>query len=785
MAFARPFAYNPGSPISGTEQVGDLAIGIPTSGFTNSPQFWNGPDEELGYVIAAPLSANTQPTPVSVTWDPNYVGTGIVLSSGNTVATSGQIQSSVLGTRLVTSPNKVMFSIRVNQLINGQIGFGLQDMDLNSYVGSNDGKSIGFATNGDYLYFGGVQDSGLPTWGSVNDVVDVALDLNVGRIWIRVNGGNWNGDRNEDPASGTGSVGTGGLNNLYPAITPFPVNIQGQMTLLLDPIYSVPSGFNFLGETTSSVGFYRTETFDNTEFISLAEIVSNEYGDPQTFLTVLDASTWLTNNGFWNSYSDVVINGLTLQLDASNNTSYPGSGNIWYDLVSPQQNITLVNSPTFTPTLPSYFSFNGINQYGTGTGPVLSATTYTKSVWFYLNSYADNNLVSSETGGHFMYLAGTNKIYCGHTDWPSYGVFPSNFNFELNTWYYVALTFNTTDGMKLYVNGVLDSTYTANKSPLVGNLSTNVGVFGTGNLLNGRVGRVFCYNRSLSDAEVLQNYDGTKEPFIPVTPTPTPTNTITPTPSVTTTQTPSVTPTETNTPTPSVTTTQTNTPTPSVTPTETNTPTPSITASQTMTPTPSVTTSQTNTPTVTTTPTNTQTPTNTLTATPTNTATQTVTPTRTPTQTPTPTRPAYLYYRWQITQTKVTPPNANAVQVSEFVFQIGGVDQSMAGVTVTNPGGSNPSGETPSNLVDNNLTTKVVDLNFVSNGDVSNFIFQFSSARSFNGYRWATANDFDDRDPRSWTIAGSNNGTTWTTLSTVSNFTSTTARDTWQTPQTY
>jgi len=64
MATARPFAYNPGSLIPGTEQVGDLSIGFPTSGFTNNPQYWNGPDEELGYVIAAPVSGNTQPTPI-------------------------------------------------------------------------------------------------------------------------------------------------------------------------------------------------------------------------------------------------------------------------------------------------------------------------------------------------------------------------------------------------------------------------------------------------------------------------------------------------------------------------------------------------------------------------------------------------------------------------------------------------------------------------------------------------------------------------------------------------
>ena len=65
MSTANPFAYNTGSPISGTQQIGSLSVGFPTSGFTSSPQYWNGPDEELGYVIAVPVSGGTQPTPVS------------------------------------------------------------------------------------------------------------------------------------------------------------------------------------------------------------------------------------------------------------------------------------------------------------------------------------------------------------------------------------------------------------------------------------------------------------------------------------------------------------------------------------------------------------------------------------------------------------------------------------------------------------------------------------------------------------------------------------------------
>jgi hypothetical protein len=82
MSFARPFAYNPSlNPIDGTEQVGSLAVGTPTSGFTTNPQFWNGPDEELGYVIAYPVPAGDHPTPISgVTAFLGFLGTKNMLN---------------------------------------------------------------------------------------------------------------------------------------------------------------------------------------------------------------------------------------------------------------------------------------------------------------------------------------------------------------------------------------------------------------------------------------------------------------------------------------------------------------------------------------------------------------------------------------------------------------------------------------------------------------------------------------------------------------------------------
>jgi hypothetical protein len=40
MSTTRPFSYNTGSTIPGTIQVGDLAVGYPTTGFTGM-EWWN------------------------------------------------------------------------------------------------------------------------------------------------------------------------------------------------------------------------------------------------------------------------------------------------------------------------------------------------------------------------------------------------------------------------------------------------------------------------------------------------------------------------------------------------------------------------------------------------------------------------------------------------------------------------------------------------------------------------------------------------------------------------
>ena len=61
------FAYNTGSLISGTTQVGDIAISeanVEYSSNFGGLQWWGGPDQTNGYVIAFPVPSCDRPTPV-------------------------------------------------------------------------------------------------------------------------------------------------------------------------------------------------------------------------------------------------------------------------------------------------------------------------------------------------------------------------------------------------------------------------------------------------------------------------------------------------------------------------------------------------------------------------------------------------------------------------------------------------------------------------------------------------------------------------------------------------
>lgn len=223
--------------------------------------------------------------------------------------------------------------------------------------------------------------------------------------------------------------------------------------------------------------------------------------------SVIDNAQDLVEGRPWIRYA---TNGLSLYL---NPASYPGTGNTWADSSGNGFDQTLYNAPAYTAGTPSYFTFNGVNEYSVGSTPyVIPPNTYTKIVWFQLNGAGDNNLVSSTVGGHFMFFAGTTTLWVGNANNPPFGPggFGSNTNFSTGTWYCAAVVFSAPQ-IWIYVNGVEDA-YDVNYGPAhTGDGSTNIACFGpNGNLLNGNIGEVFCYGRALSAAEILQVYNATK-----------------------------------------------------------------------------------------------------------------------------------------------------------------------------------------------------------------------------------------------------------------------------------
>ena len=138
----------------------------------------------------------------------------------------------------------------------------------------------------------------------------------------------------------------------------------------------------------------------------------------------------------------------------------------------------------------------------------------------------------------------------------------------------------------------------------------------------------------------------------------------------------------------------------------------------------------------------------------------------------------HRYLKWSITDYKGTT-SETMIQVSELYLKYTGGAVSWGGATITNPNGDNPGSEGPANLIDGNINSKVLDFDIDVNGS-SVFIIDAGSGNTLqaDSYYYVTGNDAEHRDPISWTIEGSNDGTNYTVLHTVTNATITSSRRT-------
>jgi len=221
----------------------------------------------------------------------------------------------------------------------------------------------------------------------------------------------------------------------------------------------------------------------------------------------------------------VITTGLVLYVDASIPSSYPGTGTTWYDLSPSGYNGTLSGSTAYSSLNGGYISTQSstgyINFQPSSAGS--SSSAYTWGGWFNLPTAGATNIPMTRGGGTDSYPNGWNlaTVFLSNafnasivTSVPSIGQINGSYSStpSSNTWYNHIAVWTPGVSIKVYLNGVLRATLNTSTTILrTSSQGWNTSIDGT--KYNTNYGSMIVYNRVLSDAEVLQNFNSTKTRF--------------------------------------------------------------------------------------------------------------------------------------------------------------------------------------------------------------------------------------------------------------------------------
>ena len=141
----------------------------------------------------------------------------------------------------------------------------------------------------------------------------------------------------------------------------------------------------------------------------------------------------------------------------------------------------------------------------------------------------------------------------------------------------------------------------------------------------------------------------------------------------------------------------------------------------------------------------------------------------------------YRYLRWLMTQTSGADNNGlGAIQACDLVLLYNGATVSWGpSASATNPDGGNTPNELAPNLLDYDIGTKWCDLTFgTTSFGTSTIYIDNVNPIVFNSYYYVTGNDSPNRDPVSWTLAVSNDNSSWSIIDTQTSVGITSSRQT-------
>jgi hypothetical protein len=204
---------------------------------------------------------------------------------------------------------------------------------------------------------------------------------------------------------------------------------------------------------------------------------------------------------------------LVLHLNASDTTSYGGSGTTWTDLSSDGNNGT-IDGATFGSDTRGYFTFDGTNdevEVGADTDLSNNANNFSAEVWFNADSVSGTEYIFYQNNGtagadhQFIIWRSSSNVFI-YVYGSSVTTLESLGGFTQGEWSHIAFTFDGSN-VKGYVNGTLKQTTARTDNA---NTSTDgeiyLGSNGTTNFFTGKIAVARYYKTALTDSEIAQNF---------------------------------------------------------------------------------------------------------------------------------------------------------------------------------------------------------------------------------------------------------------------------------------
>jgi hypothetical protein len=287
-----------------------------------------------------------------------------------------------------------------------------------------------------------------------------------------------------------------------------------------------------IGGVNAFLGFYRSAALTEASFLLMVNGTFN-----QSLTTGAAAKTYLNNNGYWTSWTaTTVTDGLVMNLDSGNSTSYPGTGTTWFDLTINGNNANLT-SATFTGGTIDFTRDSNTRAITSSSLNLSTTPTITINIWVKFKTLpaggGDSVRMISELSNNYnsfndSFWFGT-VVEAGNIRWFTQDKGNVGYNAKylttplpvIDTWYNFCVIYDHTQTASnertFYINGVNQTsiasteggtTYNADNTNNFGNRPLHIGGRDTTSFSSNMYLPVFqVYNRALTATEVTQNFN--------------------------------------------------------------------------------------------------------------------------------------------------------------------------------------------------------------------------------------------------------------------------------------